>query len=56
MHSANVEEVYAEDYELRRKMREPLRKQLVEDRRHVLSEVTNARRRTSMGRKSRVPL
>jgi len=31
MHSANVEEVFAEDYELRRKMRDPLRKQLVEE-------------------------
>jgi hypothetical protein len=31
MHSANVEEVFAEDYELRRKMREPLRKQLAEE-------------------------
>lgn len=27
MHSANVDEVYAEDVELRRKMREPLRRQ-----------------------------
>jgi hypothetical protein len=27
MHSGNVEEIFAEDYELRRKMREPLRKQ-----------------------------
>jgi hypothetical protein len=27
MHSSNVDEVYAEDYELRRKMRGPLRKQ-----------------------------
>jgi hypothetical protein len=31
MHSSNVDEVFAEDYELRRKMREPLRKQLVEE-------------------------
>ena len=31
MHSSNVDEVFAEDYELRRKMRDPLRKQLVED-------------------------
>jgi hypothetical protein len=31
MHSANVEEVYAEDYVLRRKMREPLRRQLGEE-------------------------
>jgi uncharacterized protein len=31
MHSANVEEVFAEDYVLRRKMREPLRRQLVEE-------------------------
>jgi hypothetical protein len=31
MHSANVDEVFAEDYELRRKMRDPLRKQLVEE-------------------------
>ena len=31
MHSGNVEEVFAEDYELRRKMREPLRKQLAEE-------------------------
>jgi uncharacterized protein len=28
MHSNNVEEVFAEDYELRRRMREPLRRQL----------------------------
>ncbi len=28
MHSAAVEEVFAEDYELRRRMREPLRRQL----------------------------
>jgi hypothetical protein len=27
MHSANVDEVFAEDVELRRKMREPLRRQ-----------------------------
>jgi hypothetical protein len=31
MHSSNVEEIYSEDYELRRKMRDPLRKQLVEE-------------------------
>jgi uncharacterized protein len=31
MHSANVEEVFAEDYVLRRKMRDPLRKQLGEE-------------------------
>jgi hypothetical protein len=31
MHSANVEEVFSEDYELRRKMRDPLRKQLAEE-------------------------
>ena len=31
MHSSNVEEVFAEDYELRRKMREPLRKQIAEE-------------------------
>jgi uncharacterized protein len=31
MHSANVDEVYSEDYELRRKMRDPLRKQLAEE-------------------------
>lgn len=31
MHSANVDEVYAEDYELRRKMREPLRRQVAEE-------------------------
>ncbi len=31
MHSGNVDEVYAEDYVLRRKMREPLRKQLGEE-------------------------
>lgn len=28
MHSANVDEIFSEDYELRRKMREPLRKQV----------------------------
>ncbi len=31
MHSNNVDEVFAEDFELRRKMREPLRKQVVEE-------------------------
>jgi len=31
MHSSNVDEVFAEDYELRRKMREPLRKQIAEE-------------------------
>jgi hypothetical protein len=31
MHSANVDEVFSEDYELRRKMRDPLRKQLAEE-------------------------
>ena len=31
MHSANVEEVFSEDYELRRKMRDPLRRQLAEE-------------------------
>lgn len=31
MHSNNVDEVFAEDYELRKKMREPLRRQAVED-------------------------
>jgi uncharacterized protein len=31
MHSHNVDEVFAEDFELRRKMREPLRKQLAEE-------------------------
>lgn len=31
MHSANVDEIFAEDYVLRRKMRDPLRKQLGEE-------------------------
>jgi len=31
MHSANVEEIFAEDFVLRRKMREPLRRQFTED-------------------------
>jgi len=31
MHSSNVEEVFSEDYELRRKMRDPLRRQLAEE-------------------------
>jgi uncharacterized protein len=31
MHSTNVDEVFSEDYELRRKMRDPLRKQLAEE-------------------------
>ena len=31
MHSANVDEIFAEDYVLRRKMRDPLRRQFVED-------------------------
>ncbi len=31
MHSTNVDEVFAEDFELRRRMRDPLRKQLAEE-------------------------
>jgi hypothetical protein len=31
MHSHNVEEVFAEDYELRRRMREPLRRQVSDE-------------------------
>jgi hypothetical protein len=31
MHSQNVDEVFAEDYELRRRMREPLRRQLSDE-------------------------
>ena len=31
MHSANVEEIFAEDFELRRKLRDPLRKQAAID-------------------------
>src|SRR4051812_25252477 len=31
MHSANVEEIFAEDFELRRKLRDPLRKQAAVD-------------------------
>lgn len=31
MHSANVDEIFAEDYVLRRKMRDPLRRQFAED-------------------------
>jgi hypothetical protein len=31
MHSANVDEVFAEDFELRRKLREPLRKQVAQE-------------------------
>ena len=31
MHSANVEEIFAEDFVLRRKMRDPLRKQLADE-------------------------
>ncbi|HEY4102560.1 MAG TPA: DUF507 family protein [Polyangiaceae bacterium] len=31
MHSANVEEIFVEDYVLRRKMRDPLRRQFAED-------------------------
>jgi hypothetical protein len=31
MHSANVDEIFAEDYVLRRKMREPLRRQFAEE-------------------------
>jgi hypothetical protein len=31
MHSANVDEIFAEDYVLRRKMRDPLRRQFTED-------------------------
>jgi hypothetical protein len=33
MHSANVEEIFAEDFELRRLMREPLRRQQIEEQR-----------------------
>jgi hypothetical protein len=38
MHSNNVEEIYAEDVELRRKMREPLRRQVVEEQ-ELIDEV-----------------
>ena len=31
MHSNNVDEVFVEDYELRRRMREPLRRQVAEE-------------------------
>ena len=31
MHSANVDEIFAEDYVLRKKMRDPLRRQFAED-------------------------
>src|SRR5688572_29622451 len=31
MHSANVDEIFSEDYELRSKMRDPLRKQLADE-------------------------
>ena len=31
MHSANVDEIFAEDYQMRKKMREPLRRQLAEE-------------------------
>ena len=40
MHSANVEEIYAEDFELRRLMRDPLRRQQVEEEKLQL-EVRN---------------
>jgi hypothetical protein len=38
MHSQNVDEIYAEDVELRRKMREPLRKQVAEEQ-ELVAEV-----------------
>ncbi len=38
MHSGNVEEIYAEDFELRRKMRDPLRRQ-VEDEAELQAQV-----------------
>jgi hypothetical protein len=31
MHSANVDEIFAEDYQMRKKLREPLRRQLTEE-------------------------
>lgn len=40
MHSANVDEIYAEDFELRRKLRDPLRKQAAVDQ-EIDAEVRN---------------
>lgn len=40
MHSANVEEIFAEDFELRRKLRDPLRKQAAVDQ-EIDAEVRN---------------
>jgi uncharacterized protein len=48
MHSANVEEVFAEDYELRRKMREPLRRQLAEEQ-ALIEEVRGQLRHVQEG-------
>jgi len=51
MHSNNVEEVYAEDWELRRRMREPLRaEELVEERlqQEVRSRLRHVQEGTSL--------
>jgi hypothetical protein len=40
MHSANVDEIFAEDFELRRKLRDPLRKQAAVDQ-EIDAEVRN---------------
>ncbi len=51
MHSANVEEVFAEDYVLRRKMREPLRREAAEEQElqaEVRAQLKHVQEGTSM--------
>jgi hypothetical protein len=51
MHSANVEEIFAEDYELRRKLRDPLRKQAAVDQEidaEVRSKIKHVKEGTSV--------
>jgi hypothetical protein len=51
MHSANVDEVFAEDYELRRKLRDPLRKQAAVDQEidaEVRSKIKHVKEGTSV--------
>ncbi|MFO7180588.1 MAG: DUF507 family protein [Pseudomonadota bacterium] len=51
MHSANVDEVFAEDYVLRRKMREPLRREAAEEQElqaEVRAQLKHVQEGTSM--------
>jgi hypothetical protein len=51
MHSANVDEIFAEDYELRRKLRDPLRKQVAQEQEidaEVRSKIKHVKEGTSV--------